>query len=182
MRQAKQTEGTQRGLTLIELLTTVTLVGILLTLAAPSLRNVLLQRQLHGAVHEYLSQWEWARMQAVARNRPVYLSFGRTAAGTCYLFYIGQRGACDCATSTHTCQPTGQTLVTALLPESQRVEVGSSQSAIITLDPERGTVTPTFTATFSTTNGQAVRAIASITGRTRTCGVNTVGPDLPECS
>lgn len=63
----------QAGITLIELLTTITLIGILAGAAVPALDHILLNAQ-RNAVLEGLARGAWlARSEALRRGRPVLL-------------------------------------------------------------------------------------------------------------
>ena len=182
MMQASSQPSVQRGLTLIELLITLTLVGALLIGATPSLRHMVQYRRLDGVVQTYLSQLHWARQQAVAMNQPVHLMFGQTAESSCYLFYIGERDRCACGPEDALCTDGAQALLAADLPATQGIQVASTSRSTITVDALRGTVTPTFTAVFSASNGQSVRASTSVMGRTRTCSPAPGGPAQPACT
>lgn len=181
MMQASTQPSVQRGLTLIELLITLTLVGALLIGATPSLRHMVQYRRLDGVVQTYLSQLHWARQQAVVLNQPVHLVFGQTATHSCYLFYVGERDRCTCGPADR-CTEGAQALLAAELPVILGVQVTTTSHSAITVDALRGTVTPTFTAVFSASNGQSVRASTSVMGRTRTCSPAPGGPAQPACT
>ncbi len=63
----------QRGFTMAELLVTVAVVAILLSIAAPSFGKMLSKRRLEGAATELFNDLQYARSQAVADNRQVQL-------------------------------------------------------------------------------------------------------------
>lgn len=176
------TPSVQRGLTLIELLTVLTLTAILLAAAAPSLQHMLQLRRLDGAVQTYLSQLHWARQQAVALNQPVYLSFAQTNAGSCYLFYVGERDRCQCAAPSPQCTGSARALLASHLEHAHGVSVVAGAKNAITMDSLRGTITPTFTAVFTNRNGDAVNASTSVMGRTRTCSTTPGALGLPACT
>lgn len=172
----------QRGLTLIELLTVLTLTGILLTVAVPNMHQMLQLRRLDGAVQTYLSQLHWARQQAVALNQPIHLTFAQTASGSCYLFYVGERDRCQCDASSQQCTATAHALLASHLPLTQGVSVVTGSKKAITMDSLRGTVTPTFTAVFTNRSGASVNASTSVMGRTRTCSAAPGTLGLPACT
>lgn len=182
MMQVKRKPPIQRGLTLIELLATLVLIGTLLSLAAPSLHTLVQQRRLDGAVQTYLSQLHWARLQAVALNQPVYIGFGQTPTGSCYLFYTGERDRCSCGASGSTCADGARLLLSTDLPQGSGVSVGTGTKSSITVDALRGTVTPTFVATFTARGGHTVQASTSVMGRTRTCSPAPGVPGWPACA
>jgi len=182
MMQANRKPPSQRGLTLIELLTTLVLIGTLLGLAMPSMHKLVQQRRLDGAVQTYLSQLHWARLQAVALNQPVYIGFGQTPAGSCYLFYTGERDRCNCGAAGSTCAEGAHLLLATDLPQGSGVSVGTGAKSSITVDALRGTVTPTFVATFTARGGHTVQATTSVMGRTRTCSPAPGVPGWPACA
>ena len=64
---------TQRGLTMIELLTTIAILAILLGLAAPSMARFIADWRASNAVNAFTSSLRLARTEAIARSRPVVL-------------------------------------------------------------------------------------------------------------
>ncbi|MBN8492338.1 MAG: GspH/FimT family pseudopilin [Burkholderiales bacterium] len=91
-----------RGLTVIELMAVVAVVAVLAALAAPSLREMLARQRVAAINAELVTDLQYARSEAVARNREVYVSF-RTAPRvgsppmTCYTIHtLGTVGTCDC--------------------------------------------------------------------------------------
>jgi type IV fimbrial biogenesis protein FimT len=97
-----------RGITLIELMVALAVLGVLLMLAAPTMRDFI-STQRHKAVHaEMASDLQFARGEAVARADWLFLQFGKRANGsTCYTLFTctaATAGAnnpvgceCDCA-------------------------------------------------------------------------------------
>ena len=77
----------RRGFTLIELMVVVALVAIIVTLAAPSFRDLIVMRRLRGASAELVTDVQFARSEAVSRQRGVVVRFeaaGPQATQTCY--------------------------------------------------------------------------------------------------
>ncbi len=73
MKKAKYITATrrQRGFTMIELMITVTLVAILASIAAPSMRTYVLNNRLNSASQEFLRTLQTARSEATKRQRNV---------------------------------------------------------------------------------------------------------------
>jgi type IV fimbrial biogenesis protein FimT len=91
-----------RGLTVIELMAVVAVVAVLAALAAPSLRGMLARQRVAAINAELVTDLQYARSEAVSRNREVYVTF-RTAPRvgsplmTCYTIHtMGTVGTCDC--------------------------------------------------------------------------------------
>ena len=63
----------ERGLTLIELVVTILVLAVLLTLSAPSLTIFIRQNRLSGAANELLSELQLARSEANQRGQRVVL-------------------------------------------------------------------------------------------------------------
>ena len=88
------------GFTLIELMVVVVIAAVLVTLAAPSFREMIARNRLEGVASEFFTDLQYARSEAVARNANVGLVTG--AAGTCYSIYQEANpvaGSCNCANS-----------------------------------------------------------------------------------
>jgi prepilin-type N-terminal cleavage/methylation domain-containing protein len=90
------------GLTVIEMMVVVVVAGVILALAVPSMRDFLARQRVAAVNAELVTDLQFARSEAVARNREVYLSF-RSAprAGSppmsCYTIHtLGVVGNCDC--------------------------------------------------------------------------------------
>lgn len=63
------------GFTLIELMVTITVAAILLTLALPSFRDLLEKRRLVGAAEYVFEQLMYARTEAIKRSKPIIVDF-----------------------------------------------------------------------------------------------------------
>ena len=59
------------GFTMIELLVTITIVGVLIAIAAPSLRESTAKRSLEGVASELSTDLQYAKSQAVSVNTTV---------------------------------------------------------------------------------------------------------------
>lgn len=79
------------GYTLIELMTVIVIIGILASLAAPSLRGVLDRQRAVAALNQFTSDFYSARMEAVRSGRRVQIRDLDNVNGGCLIRYRIQR-------------------------------------------------------------------------------------------
>ena len=115
----------RHGLTIIELLVTLAVCGVLLALTIPSFTDVLAQRRIEGAGTELGTDLQLARSEAVSRNSQVTLT--ATASSNSYAIASGMT-----------------TIKSVSLPTGVSITSGS-----ITYDPLRGTSTAATSTTFT---------------------------------
>jgi len=105
-----------RGVTLIELMIAVAVLGVLLSLALPSYRNWIQNTQIRTAAEAIQSGMQLARAEAVRRNTTVKLVMGASTDWTVSVIspaeQIQARPAADSPNATVTVTPAGATTVT----------------------------------------------------------------------
>jgi prepilin-type N-terminal cleavage/methylation domain-containing protein len=170
----KKHKKTQKGFTIIELLITVVILGILVAIAAPSMYSILEGRKLKGAAENLFADLMFAKTESIKRNNEVILSFGGVSPAWCY--GLKEDVSCDCATANDcsidgiekvvTSDQYGDTTLVADFPSSSPEETG--------FEPLRGfseSSSGSFsngTATF-TNNGREAEVVISTLGRVRVC-------------
>ena len=89
--------------TLIEMLIAVAVVALIVTLAAPSFRDMILMQRLRGTNAQLVSDLNFARSEAVSRAQYVQVRFQRTVgagAMSCYIVHtrtdLEFDALCDC--------------------------------------------------------------------------------------
>lgn len=86
-----------RGFTLVELMVTLTVLGVLLTIAVPSFLEWLQRDRLKSAGGALYSDLQYARVTAVARNATTYVTFNFND-GWCYGI-SDSNASCNCNTA-----------------------------------------------------------------------------------
>jgi len=164
----------QKALTLIEVMISIALLGILLGIAVPSYQQMIVRNRLKGATESLYADLQFARSEAIKRNQEMFVSFA-TAAPWCY--GIDDTAACNCKTA-NDCQVAGQTRVitgadyggtnmsgaafagggssTVFNPQ-----LGTAQTA--TLAPRNGTIT------LLSPDGDSTQVRVSLAGRINIC-------------
>ncbi|HZV94176.1 MAG TPA: GspH/FimT family protein [Caldimonas sp.] len=158
-----------RGLSLIELAITLAVVAIVAASAAPSLASLIDARRLDAAANELAADVQWVRTEAVARNRPVRLSFHSSADASCWIVHTGAAAQCRCGSdATPVCAGDAIGIKSVLLVGAERVAVAANVASIV-FDPLHGTATPTGTLRLIDVHGRAVHHVVNIMGRVRSC-------------
>jgi len=170
----------QHGVTLIETAVAVTLIAIAVSTAAPGFQGLVARKRLEGVAAQLATELQSVRMEAVARNEPVRLSFHVDAAGGCYVIHTGAKVQCSCdGPAPASCVGGAEQIKTVWLPASQHVAVQASAGSIL-FDPLHGTSTPTGTARVTGTPG-AIQHVVNIMGRVRSCSPEGALPGYRPC-
>jgi len=171
------------GFTLIELLVVVAVIGISITLAAPSWDHVTQKRNLTNATEQVASLMSVAQTEAQKRNQPVSLAFNRAGnQNWCVGAVLGSSG-CDCSETNPgsadfcTIDGTASSIGATSFRLLNLIEASDSQPAggdsYITFDPLRGILQPAgdrLQLTFESTNGKfQLRLLIGPTGLLRIC-------------
>lgn len=135
-----------RGLTVIELMVVIAVVGVLLALAAPSMRGLISVQRVRGINAELVTDMQYARSEAARRSRDVRVGFKETDSLTCYVLYVepevvstviveadGGASRCDCS------RTPGQDVCTAEFGREEIKTVQVQRSTGVTLSVTSGT-------------------------------------------
>lgn len=177
------------GLTLVELLISMSIVAILVAVAAPSMYSFIMRKRVQGAADELLGDLRFARSVQTRDNRETAVMFGKTDTETCYTVYQPtSRLICDC-TATPVCDSRGNAtaveLKTVRIPSSSHLSVAPSTGTAAEL--RWTTVTGlakdgvTLSIEIKGSSGGEVRLTTSETGRAQICSVSGHNAAYPAC-
>lgn len=161
----------QNGVSLIELLITITIIGIIATLAVPSYQDVIERNRLREAAQLIKSELQTLRGEALKRSAEVSVNVASGTTGTWCLGGTLAATQCDCSETDTTASD---------YCEVRRVAGDSFDKTSITTDsalvfnPRRGTASPN-TVTITTANHSAL-VQTSIVGMSRICGGEIYDP------
>ena len=116
----------RHGFTLVELLIAVAVIAIILVIAAPSFRDMILMQRLRGITAQLMTDVQFARNEAVSRGTLLRLSFRTNADMTCYTLYTSGvlNDRCDCRLGPAArCSVENVEVRTTQIPRSLGVEV-----------------------------------------------------------
>ncbi len=135
-----------RGFTLVELMIVIAVMAILLVLAAPSMYDFILLQRLKSINAQVVTDIQFARSEAAARNLNVRFRLTTNADVTCYILYTGADRACDCTVSPVCAAPSEQEIRTVQVPRSLQVTVTRlTDMSEFFFDPVTGAMSPTAT-------------------------------------
>ncbi len=201
----------ERGLTLVEVLVVIALVGILIALAAPSMRDLISAKRVQGITTELVTDMQYARSEAARRSRDVRIGFQATDQLSCYALYIepeaapgalpasgvnGGIGTCDCSrtpgVNVCTAEVGREEIKTVQVPRSRGVSFSASSADGPTLNfgavsaglvsaSAPGAVPVAFDVTVTATPRGQLRTRVSTSGRPSVCTPDGSISAAPPC-
>ena len=191
-----RTSFTPFGLTLIELMVVVALVGVLLVLVGPSLLGMISAQRVRSLNAELVTDMQYARGEAIRRNRDVFIRF--RSDGACYTLYVTEvGGSCDCRRTpgVNVCTGGPEEIKTIKLPVSSGVSLAASNATgQQTLRFERGHGTilpdgiydpaasaPQFGVVITGQPRGQLRTDINMAGRPRVCSPDGSISQVPAC-
>ena len=159
----------ERGITLLEVVAVLAVTAIVVATAVPDLGALIALRRLEGAARNLAADLQFARSEAIARNRSLRLSIRGGVDASCWIVHTGAAGDCDCAIATGVvCAPAAIAIRSVVLPAADRVSVAANVASIV-FDPLHGTSTPTGTLRLVDFRGRAIHHVVNVVGRVRSC-------------
>lgn len=183
------------GLTVIELMVVVGVLGVLVVLVAPSMRGMLVAQRVRGTNAEIVNDLQFARGEAARRNRDVRVGFQSTDTLSCYVAYLEPAGAgsCDCSLTpgTNVCSDVRDEIKTVQVPRATGVAfaVSSAGGAILNFGRRSGAQEPIagagapgqFDITVTGTPRGQLRTSVNVAGRPSVCSPDGSITGVPAC-
>ncbi len=170
----------QRGLTLVELLTTLAVGSVALGSALPGLQAARERRHFEGAEAQLRTDLQLMRAQSLADDRALRLAVFRDAAGSCYVIHDGSSGQCRCDAQQARCDGGAQALRYQAFPAEQPLQLQPLASTL-THDPVKATFTPTATFRLQGSEGRGLNLVVNLLGRVRACSPGGQLPGYAAC-
>lgn len=123
----------RRGFTLVEMLVTVAIAAILAAVAGPMLSGFLARSQMNAVVNDFTGAMQYARMEAVSRNRCVSVCRRAEASQTCAASDGSWRAGWlvfenpNCAGSVDATDPPAGTLLRARDPGPESIAINADK-------------------------------------------------------
>jgi type IV fimbrial biogenesis protein FimT len=172
------------GLTVIEAMVTVLVLGVLIAVAAPSMQGLIAQQRVKGINAELVTDLQFARSEAARRNVDVFMRFRDP--DNCYVAYVDAAGpgTCDCTlTPGNVCSGGREEIKTVKVPTTTGVAVAASSATgrIIRFERLSGSSAPDeFRVSVESATGGKLRTVVNAAGRPSVCSpdasVNSVLP------
>ena len=138
----------RRGLTLVELLVVIAVLGVLISLVAPSMRGLIARQRVQGINAELVTDIQLARSEVAQRSgesTKVMVSFGGNTDITCYAVHTEPVANCDCTRPPNTvCTAPAREIKAMQFTRAGGVSVAASSpsGSTVTFAPPQGLATP----------------------------------------
>lgn len=177
------------GFTLIELMVVIVIALLLVTLAAPSVRELLAVQRLQSVHAELVTDLQFARSEAVQRRQDLIFDVAQDAAASCYVLFTDTGafggGSCDCRRGPgQACTGAREEIRTVLLPRGTGVSFTATSSATSRATFERSTgysQPGDFRVDLVSATRGALRATVNATGRVSSCSPDGSVRQVPRC-
>ena len=113
-----------RGITLVELMVVLLVLGVIAAVAAPSFADMLERRRVQAVAADISADLAFTRQEAQMRSNTLYMQFQQGSGFSCYTIYVwGGVGTCNCTLTGNACPApnTNVEVKTVRLPMSKNV-------------------------------------------------------------
>ena len=163
-----------RGFTLIELMVTVAVAAILVTIALPSFSGVMEKFRARRATETMAASMFLAKSEAIKRNTPVRVVFTSSNSGATWCYGLTTANTCDCTTANSCKLDDAESVVTST--QFKGISLANpATGSVFSFNPLRGTVNAGNVQFKSDKLGYQSRAVLSPFGRVTTCSAAGTG-------
>lgn len=162
-----------RGFTLIEMMVTVAVLAIIISIAAPSFNGFFDRYRVKRAADTLSAFLINAKSEAIKRNKNV--STVITGSGNTWCAGMTENATCDCSATPNTCQIEGaDRVIKSTSFKGVQLLAPASESAFV-FKSQRGTVEGFTAVQLESANGSKLNVDVSIVGRIRLCSPSGTG-------
>lgn len=162
---------TQRAFTLIELMVSLAVLGLVLSFVISSFSGMLARQRLQAVAENLYDTLLLARAESISRNTNVYVN---VVDGSSWCFGLDDTASCNCSTS-NDCQIDSITKVTSVT-DYTGITLDTDDETNFRYDARRGlpettsnNTLPESSYTFTNAEGDAVRVTINPVGRVKLC-------------
>jgi len=179
----KKNQNMHKGFTLIELLITVVIMGVLVSLAVPSMSSILEGRKLKGAAENFQVDLMFIKTEAIKRNSPVRIQFKFDPVdATKWCYGMKVNAACDCFETVTTeidyCEIGGVKKIVNRSDYGDNVLIENNNvnfaNDLVSFTPLRGQANPGHVE-FTLAGGRSIKTNVNVRGRATICSDSGMG-------
>lgn len=163
------------GFTLLELLVTISVLAILLSVAVPSMQSMISRNRLKAATHAIAEDLQWTRSETIKQNRTLQMTLALD--DWCYGVSHAKQGDCDCRLPAE--NPGGCVLKRVSGADFPGISLDATFSRTI-FEPRRATAI-NGSLVLATAQGSSLKILLSRLGRVRLCSPTGDVPGYDTC-
>lgn len=170
-----------QGFSLLELLVTLAVLGIIVAVGVPSFLSMLQNSRLTGAAHESYALLQYARSDALRAGEPRYVVWQQNADNWCAA--VATTASCDCLTQSCAINGVSRRLDHTDYGQVSLTGASFASGSYTAFDGMRGLAEGhAGSVTYQLPDTAQVKVIVSALGRVRMCQSATFSGGFPTCS
>lgn len=185
-----RTQSASSGITLVEVMVALAVLGIVMALAAPSLADMLNKQRMRAVAAEISTDLAYARAESGLRPQNVYVGFRKGNGVSCYTIQLfGSVGQCNCTLAE------GQSCMNSNAPELKTMRLAQNSGVEFDANgtfptnrrllnfnsPQMTTSVPDFEVILKDRRGTKLRLYLNGMGRVVTCAPDNNFGGVPAC-